>query len=221
MEMKVVDVAGKKMLRIRCQWCWKPTDWGRDELIWARDHSRRLCCSVQLDEATFDQALKLLDEAETEAKSDETQKEKVPSRGWSFRARLEDIDIARVCREAEAAGLECIEVGCPRSPDIGTRVLIRRELCSELRAYPHASDVDYLGSPRGLHRGIGCVDGVDTTNIWWGEEGPYEWVQLFEHSEPVTATRASELLHGMRMLRDERLRCVVRAVGVNDKKRAS
>jgi hypothetical protein len=152
----------------------------------------------------FDRALALLDETEGQKKA---------PRGWRFRARLEDIDIARVCREAEEAGLECIEVGCPRSPDIGTRVLITQRLFNELIECPHTEDV-WRGS-------VKCR--LDRQHPWdWPDGCRYDltvpkWDVLLEHGKPVTATRAAELLHAMRTLRDERLRCVVRAVGVNER----
>jgi hypothetical protein len=220
---KVVDERGTKMVWVACTHCGHPMAWNRGSLLEARDHGAKLTCAdpvciasaAPVSREMFDRALKLLDEAERIGEFMATWGDRAasaPVHGWSFRARLEDIDIARICHEADEAGLECIEVGCPRSPDIGTRVLITRRLLQELRNYPHAINVDYLGCPRGIRRGIECIDGVDSTRVYWYEEGLYEWVQFIEHGEPVTATRAAELLHAMRTLRDEHLRCVVRAV---------
>jgi hypothetical protein len=219
MEMKVINEHGTKLVRIPCAKCGQPIDWDRVSLRWTRNGSRQFCCVscfgplAPVEE--FDRALKLLDEAERIGEfmaplGDPDRAESTPLRGWSFRARLEDIDIARVCREAEEAGLECIEVGCPRSPDIGMRVLITRRLFEELVEYPHTKDITYGNATRRL----------DRQHPWgWHDNYIHDdlpvsgWVILLEHNEPVTAKRAAELLHAMRTLRDERLRCVVRAVG--------
>ena len=88
-------------------------------------------------------------------------------------------------------------------------MLIKRRLFNALVEHQHAEEVSYCLVPRRL----------DHQHPWeW--PGSYalivsKWVILMEHEIPipVTAKRAAELLHAMRTLRDERLRCVVRAIG--------
>jgi hypothetical protein len=128
--------------------------------------------------------------------------------GWSFRARFEDIDLARACKGADEAGLVCIEVGCQRCTNIGTRVLIRNSVCVELFEYEYAADCSRTLVPKRLQQ---------RTSPWVKDEYSEDWSVpgwciLLEHEAPVTAKRAAELLHAMRTLREERLLCVVRAI---------
>jgi len=111
------------------------------------------------------------------------------SKGWSFKARFEDIDLERVCREAEEEGLRCIEVTCD-DPSVGPRVLCTTALFKKLRTI---TGVQWYSVPSRLHA---------PDEAWCLDDGcaVAGWRVLYSAftGKPMSAARVAELLDELR-----------------------